>query len=56
MNKVELDNLLKEKGRDYVLMLYCNWFITLRGRQLDYVLRWNKNGKKKAKNSKTCNM
>lgn len=40
MNKIELDKLLKEKGRRYVLMFHCNRFITLRGRQLDYVLNY----------------
>lgn len=39
MNKIELDKLLKEEGRRYVLMLYCNWFISLKGKQLDYVLK-----------------
>lgn len=39
MNKIELDKLLNEKGRRYVLMLYCNYFITLKGKQLDYVLK-----------------
>ena len=38
MTKLELDKLLKQKGRRYVLMLHCNWFITLTDRQLDYVL------------------
>lgn len=47
MNKIELDKLLKEKGRRYVLMLYCNYFITLGKRQLDYILKYkdDKNGK-----------
>lgn len=38
MTKSELNRLLKSKGRRYVLMLHCNWFITLTDRQVDYVL------------------
>lgn len=40
MTKPELTKLLKQKGRRYVLMLHCNWFITLTDRQVDYVLSY----------------
>ena len=43
----ELKGLLKEKGRQYVLMLYTNRFIHMTQRQLEHVLRYgDKNGKR----------
>ena len=36
----ELKRELKEKGRQYVLMLYVNRFIHMTKRQLDYVLKY----------------
>lgn len=49
----ELKKLLKEKGKQYVIMLYINRFIHITDKQLDYVLRYgDKNGKKVEKRTR----
>ena len=50
MNKLELNKLLKRKGKRYVLMLHCNRFITLTEKQVDYVLSYT-NKDKEEKNA-----
>ena len=43
----DLKRELREKGRQYVLMLYINRFIHMTEKQLDYVLSYGgRNGKK----------
>ena len=36
----ELNKLLKEHGRKYVLTMYINWKFNMTNRQLDYVLNY----------------
>jgi len=38
----ELDKMLKEKGRQYVLVMWCNWKIVLSKKQLKYVRNYKK--------------
>ena len=38
--------MLKLNGSDYVKMMYCNRFIHLTGKQLDYVLNYKRGGEK----------
>lgn len=52
MTRKELDKLLHEKGKKYVLMLHCNWFITLKDNQLDYVLNYSERGDNCGRNRK----
>ena len=38
----ELNKILRENGRDYVIMLYINRFIHLTNKQLEYILEYGK--------------
>lgn len=42
----DLNRMLKLNGSDYVKMMYCNRFIHLTGKQLDYVLNYKRGGEK----------
>ena len=41
----ELKKMLKEKGREYILLMYVNRYIHMTERQLDYVLNYEKKKK-----------
>lgn len=43
----DLEQMLKEKGRDYTLLMYANRYIHMSKKQFEYVLNYGgKNGKK----------
>jgi hypothetical protein len=48
IKNVELEKMLEEKGRQYVLTMYINRIICMTEKQLDYVLDW----KEKEKNGR----
>lgn len=37
IKNTELKKMLKEKGKQYVIIMWCNWKIDLTKKQLEYV-------------------